>query len=214
MHVEGLLSANLCLVTLLSSEQCSQFERFRLQHVWNDKQNIQFQKNRSAIIPRRVNLVTFWCLTFPLSGQQTSRYKLLLGQFWADDLPLTTEIDFTRCANVPGRLASSTPLSALDVSRDATVDLLSLLRSTICFTKLLPSRCMTGNMAFRCELMKKKSTGCFSWRVVWNTLFYCNVYDLENHKNKERGLKENDNPSEDIAVHLICLETSAFRLTV
>ena len=35
-----------------------------------------------------------------------------------------------------------------------------------------------------------------------NTLFYCNVYDVENHKNKYRGLKENDNPSEDIAVHL------------
>ena len=33
MHVEGLLSANLCLFTLLSSEQSSQFERFRLQQV-------------------------------------------------------------------------------------------------------------------------------------------------------------------------------------
>ena len=33
MHVEGLLPANLCLITLLSSEQCSQFERFCLQHV-------------------------------------------------------------------------------------------------------------------------------------------------------------------------------------
>ena len=32
MHVEGLLSAGLHLVTLLSSEQCSGFERFRLQH--------------------------------------------------------------------------------------------------------------------------------------------------------------------------------------
>ena len=32
-HVEGLLPANLCLVTLLSSKQCLQFERFRLQHV-------------------------------------------------------------------------------------------------------------------------------------------------------------------------------------
>jgi len=29
MHVEGLLPATLCLVTLLKSEQCSQFERFR-----------------------------------------------------------------------------------------------------------------------------------------------------------------------------------------
>ena len=33
MRVEGLLPANVCLVTLLSSEQCSQCERFRLQHV-------------------------------------------------------------------------------------------------------------------------------------------------------------------------------------
>ena len=30
---EGLLPANLCLVTLISLEQCSQFERFRLQHI-------------------------------------------------------------------------------------------------------------------------------------------------------------------------------------
>ena len=33
MHVEGLMPASLCLVILISSEQCSQFERFRLQHV-------------------------------------------------------------------------------------------------------------------------------------------------------------------------------------
>ena len=33
MHVKCLLAINFCLVTLLSSEQCSQFERFRLQHV-------------------------------------------------------------------------------------------------------------------------------------------------------------------------------------
>ena len=33
MLVEGLLPANLCLVILLSLEQCSQFERFCLQHV-------------------------------------------------------------------------------------------------------------------------------------------------------------------------------------
>ena len=33
MYVEGLLPANLCLVTLLSPEQCSLFERFWLQHV-------------------------------------------------------------------------------------------------------------------------------------------------------------------------------------
>ena len=33
MHIKGSLPAILCLVTLLSSEQCLQFERFRLQHV-------------------------------------------------------------------------------------------------------------------------------------------------------------------------------------
>ena len=33
VHVEGLLPANLCLVTLLSLEQCSVFQKFHLQHV-------------------------------------------------------------------------------------------------------------------------------------------------------------------------------------
>ena len=33
MHIERLLPAKMCLVTLLSSEQCLQFERFHLQHV-------------------------------------------------------------------------------------------------------------------------------------------------------------------------------------
>ena len=33
MHVGGLLTANVSLVTLLSSEQCSQIERFRPQDV-------------------------------------------------------------------------------------------------------------------------------------------------------------------------------------
>jgi len=32
-YVQVLLPANLCLVILLSSEQCSKFEGFRLQHV-------------------------------------------------------------------------------------------------------------------------------------------------------------------------------------
>ena len=49
MHVvEGLLPdnfMNLCLVTLLSSEQCSQFERIRS----NGKQNIQFKKTKLII---------------------------------------------------------------------------------------------------------------------------------------------------------------------
>jgi len=33
IHVEILLTLSLCLFSLLSSEQCSQFERFHLQHV-------------------------------------------------------------------------------------------------------------------------------------------------------------------------------------
>ena len=33
MRDEGSLHSNLCFVILLSSEQCSQFERFQLQHV-------------------------------------------------------------------------------------------------------------------------------------------------------------------------------------
>ena len=45
VYVEDLLPANLCLVTLLRSEQCSQFKRFCLQHRSNGKQ-IQFQNKR------------------------------------------------------------------------------------------------------------------------------------------------------------------------
>ena len=44
MHVEGLLLANLCLVTLLSSDECSQVERFLLQDFEIVKKTIQFQK--------------------------------------------------------------------------------------------------------------------------------------------------------------------------
>ena len=32
MHVEALLPENMCLDTLSNSEQCSQFERFHLEH--------------------------------------------------------------------------------------------------------------------------------------------------------------------------------------
>ena len=35
MHVDDLLPANLCSVTLSDPEQCSQFERFHLRHVQN-----------------------------------------------------------------------------------------------------------------------------------------------------------------------------------
>ena len=45
MDVEVLLPANLCLVTLLSSEQCSQFERFRLQHAQMVNKTSRFKTN-------------------------------------------------------------------------------------------------------------------------------------------------------------------------
>ena len=44
MHVEGLLPANLCLVNLLSLEQCSQLERFRLQHVQMVNKKFSFKR--------------------------------------------------------------------------------------------------------------------------------------------------------------------------
>ena len=37
MHVESFLPANLCLVTLVNSEQCSHFQSFRLQQMVNNK---------------------------------------------------------------------------------------------------------------------------------------------------------------------------------
>jgi len=36
-----------------------------------------------------VNCYTLRCLTFPRSRQQTSRYKLLLGQLWVLELALS-----------------------------------------------------------------------------------------------------------------------------
>ena len=45
MHVEGLLLANMCLVTLFSSEQCSQFEIFRLQNVHIVNKTSSFKTN-------------------------------------------------------------------------------------------------------------------------------------------------------------------------
>ena len=55
MYVEGLLPSNLCLVTLLNSEQCLQFERFRLQHIQMvDKTSIF--KTKLAIMLRQAEL--------------------------------------------------------------------------------------------------------------------------------------------------------------
>ena len=68
MHVEGLLPANLCLVTLLSWGKRLQFKSVHLQHI------------------QTVNK------TSSLLSHVTSHYKLLRGQIWtgAGILPLTT----------------------------------------------------------------------------------------------------------------------------
>ena len=57
-HVEGLLPASLCLATLLSSEHCSQFERFHLQHFQMVKKHPVSKQNRLAIILRHAGLTT------------------------------------------------------------------------------------------------------------------------------------------------------------
>jgi len=64
MHVEGLQPANLCLVTSLSSVQCSQFETFRLQHDRFVNKTSSFKttligNNAEA---NRVSRSTLWCL--------------------------------------------------------------------------------------------------------------------------------------------------------
>ena len=51
MLVGGLRVVNLCFVTLLSSERCSQFDRFHLQHV-QIVNKPTFKKKCLAIMPR------------------------------------------------------------------------------------------------------------------------------------------------------------------
>ena len=72
---DGLLPANVCLVSLLSSEQRSQFERFRLHHAQMINKTSIFEINRWAIMGRRVELTlkhlmfncpTFFTADFPL----------------------------------------------------------------------------------------------------------------------------------------------------
>ena len=53
VHVKGLLPANLCSVTLLSSEQCSQFNRFHSQYIQKVKQNTQFQNTKRLAVMQR-----------------------------------------------------------------------------------------------------------------------------------------------------------------
>ena len=59
MHIGSLLPANLCLVTLLSSEQCSQFERFRPQDVQmlnpNKSSNFKTKLTGNTVETSRVN---------------------------------------------------------------------------------------------------------------------------------------------------------------
>ena len=54
--VEGLLLANLRLVTLLSSEQYSQFERFRLQHDQLINKTSISRQHLLPIMPKRAEL--------------------------------------------------------------------------------------------------------------------------------------------------------------
>ena len=76
MHVEGLMPANLCLVTLLSLGQCSLFERFHLQHVEmvnktsNFKTKLIGNNDEVSSVTRNTLLVfnfpTFYTADFPL----------------------------------------------------------------------------------------------------------------------------------------------------
>ena len=72
----------LCLLTLLSSEQSSQYETFRPQHVQLVTKTPSFKtklidNNAEAI---RVNRNTHWRLTFPRFKHKTSPYELPLCQ--------------------------------------------------------------------------------------------------------------------------------------
>ena len=88
LHVEGLLSANLCLVTLLRSEKFSQFERFHLQHVKTVNKTSSFDTkligNNADVT--KITCNTLWCFIFQRSRQLISCYKLLFDQFWAEEL--------------------------------------------------------------------------------------------------------------------------------
>ena len=84
------MSANLCLVTVLSLEQCSEFDRFRLQHVQMVNKTSSFKTKLicNKAETSRVNLLMF---TFPTS--------------YAADFPL--EIT---ALPVMGRVAGALPL--------------------------------------------------------------------------------------------------------
>ena len=72
MQVESLLPAHLCLVTLLSSEQCSQLKRFILQYIQmvNKTSSCITELTGNIAETSRVNRNTLYCITVPLSDFQ------------------------------------------------------------------------------------------------------------------------------------------------
>ena len=82
VHGENVLATHLCLVTLLNSEQCSQFERFCLHHAQMINKHSQYKNKINWQYCRGEQSYPQFPLPFSRFGQQTSRYKLLLGQFW------------------------------------------------------------------------------------------------------------------------------------
>ena len=72
----------------LSLEQCSQYERFRQQHIQMVNKTSSFKTKviGNNALASRVNRNTLWRLTFPRSNQQTPRYNWLHFIFWAEEL--------------------------------------------------------------------------------------------------------------------------------
>ena len=71
----------------------------------NVKQIIQSQLTGNNAEVSRINCGILWCLTFPRSWQQTSCYKLLLGQFWRPGtLPSLFKLALQRPTNLHSHL--------------------------------------------------------------------------------------------------------------
>ena len=80
LHVEGLLPVSLCLVTLLSLEQCLHFERsHHHDEMVNKTSSFKTKLTGNNAKASRIKCNTAWCFTLPYSRQQTSHYKLLPG---------------------------------------------------------------------------------------------------------------------------------------
>ena len=73
------------LVTLLSLEQCTQFERFRLQHVQTVNKTPSYTtkliENNDDVCSVNRNEYSL-ALSLPRSRQLTSLYNALLGELW------------------------------------------------------------------------------------------------------------------------------------